>query len=433
MSRHLRSLGLLSGLGPALLAVALFGAQAQAQDLLIKHATVHTAGARGTLKDTDVLVQGGLIRAVGSDLLITPGITVIDAKGKALTPGLFGGVGSIGLEEVSAEDSSVDASQSFGSGEQPLQMRPEFDVSLAFNPDSILLPVARLGGVTFSVISAGSSGSIVGGQGGTVRLDGSDRTAPMGPRLLFVSLGGGASGLSGKSRAGQYMLLEQAIREARGLAPYDSPNALLTPGGREALAKYLAGGRVLFSVDRAADIRQLLVFAHKHGLRPVIVGGAEAWKVKEELAAARVPVILYALQNLPGSFDALGSRLDNAAILHQAGVPVIFSDFEFASHNARKVRQEAGNAVAHGLPWEAGLAGLTSVPAAALGIGDQLGRIEPGLIADLVLWDGDPLEVTTLAEQVWMRGRAMPMRSRQTELRDRYLQAPWPLPRAYRH
>jgi imidazolonepropionase-like amidohydrolase len=153
--------------------------------------------------------------------------------------------------------------------------------------------------------------------------------------------------------------------------------------------------------------------------------------VKEDLAAAKVPVILYSLQNLPSSFDAIGSRLDNATLLHQAGVPVIFSDFEFAAHNARKVRQEAGNAVSHGLPWEAGLAGLTSAPAAALGLGDQLGRIEPGLIADLVLWDGDPLEVTTLAEQVWMRGRAMPMRSRQTELRDRYLQEAGALPRAY--
>ena len=96
------------------LALALTGVAAQAQDLLIKHATVHTAGARGTLKDADVLVQGGLIRAVGKNLLIVPGVTVIDAKGKALTPGLFGGVGGIGLEEVSAEDSTVDSNQSFG-------------------------------------------------------------------------------------------------------------------------------------------------------------------------------------------------------------------------------------------------------------------------------------------------------------------------------
>ena len=205
------------------------------------------------------------------------------------------------------------------------------------------------------------------------------------------------------------------------------------PTGRETLAKYLIGGRVLFSVDRAADIRQILDFSRKHGLRPIVVGGAEAWRVAPQLAAAKVPVILNTLQNLPGSFDQIGARLDNAALLHKAGVQVIVSDFDFASHNARKVRQDAGVAVANGLPWESGLAAITSVPAAAFGVGDQVGRIEPGLVADLVLWNGDPLELTTTAEQVWMRGQAMPMRSRQTELRDRYLQAPGALPRAYQH
>ena len=420
----------------ALLCVAISAAlPAFAQDLLIKHATVHTAGARGTLKDADVLIQGGIIRMVGKDILIAPNVPVYDAKGQALTPGLFGGVGDIGLEEVSGEESTVDSAQSFGGGGQPPQMRPEFDVSLAFNPDSMLLPVARMGGVTWSVLSANSAGggSLVAGQGGSIRLDGRADSNVFGPKLLFVSLGSGAQSLSGKSRAAQYMLLEQAIREARGLAPYGTPNALLTPTGRETLAKYLIGGRVLFSVDRAADIRQMLAFSRKHGLRPIVVGGAEAWRVAPQLAAAKVPVILNTLQNLPGSFDQIGARLDNAALLHKAGVQVIVSDFDFASHNARKVRQDAGVAVANGLPWESGLAAITSVPAAAFGVGDQVGRIEPGLVADLVLWNGDPLELTTTAEQVWMRGQAMPMRSRQTELRDRYLQAPGALPRAYQH
>src|SRR5690606_18209134 len=113
--------------------------------------------------------------------------------------------------------------------------------------------------------------------------------------------------------------------------------------------------------------------------------------------------------------------MENAARLHAAGVPVGFSQAGDASHNARKVRQLAGNAVANGLPWEAALAGLTSVPARVLGVGDQLGRIAPGMRADLVLWSGDPLELTSLPDQVWLDGRAQPMRSRQTELRDRYL------------
>jgi hypothetical protein len=412
---------------------ALVAGAAPAQTLLIRDATVHTAGARGTLEHTDVLVQGGRIAAVGSKLLAPAGATVVEARGRPLTPGLFAGVAGIGLEEVSAEDTTVDNAQSFGGDGQPAQMRPEFDVTLAFNPDSTVLPVARMDGLTFAALPAQSTdgGSLVAGQGGVVRLDGRS-DGPIGGRQLYVTLGGGAETLGGHSRAAQLMLLEQAVSEARGGVPYGSPYVLLTPAGRAALGKYLAGGgRVLFGVDRAADIRQVLAFSRKHGLRAVIYGGAEAWRVADQLAAAKVPVLLDSLQNLPGSFDQLGARLDNAARLQRAGVAVSFSQFDSAAHYARKIRQVAGNAVANGMDWNAALAGLTRVPAEVFGVGDRVGRIEPGLIADLVLWDGDPLEVTTLAEQVWMGGVAMPMRSRQTELRDRYQRAPTALPRAY--
>jgi hypothetical protein len=411
---------------------ALCASAASAQDVLIRGAKVHTVGARGTIDDGDVLVRGGRIAAVGKGLLVPAGVTVVEARGRPLTPGLFAGIADIGLEEVSAVDSTVDSAQSFAGNGQGPQMRPEFDVTLAYNPDSIVIPVARYDGLTWTALPALSTGggSLLAGQGGVVRLDG--RTdGPFAGRQLYVSFGGGMEGLGGQSRAAQLMLLEQAVREARGRTPYDSPHALLTPTGREALAKYLAGGRVLFSVDRAADIRQVLAFSRRHNLRPAIIGGAEAWRVADELAAARAPVFVDPLVNLPGSFDSLGARLDNAALLARAGVPVSFAQGDSAAHYARKIRQCAGNAVAYGLPWDAALAGLTRVPADAFGVGDRVGRIDVGLLADLVLWDGDPLEVTTLADQVWMKGVAMPMRSRQTELRDRYMKARGTLPRAY--
>jgi hypothetical protein len=414
----------------AALASLLASGAAQAQDVLIRDATVHTAGARGTLEHADVLVRGGRIAAVGTKLLAPAGVPVVEARGRPLTPGLFAGVAAIGIEEVSAEDTTVDSAAQFGENGQPPQTRPEFDVTLAYNPDSTLVPVARLDGLTFAALPAQPGDSLIGGQGGVVRLDGR-HDGPLGGRQLYVQLGSGAEGNGGHSRAAQFMLLDQAIREARGATPYGSPHALLTPAGREALAKYLAGGRVMFYVDRAADIRQVLAFSRRHGLRPVVLGGAEAWRVADQLAAAKVPVFLDPLQNLPGNFDQLGARMDNATRLHRAGVAVVFCQFDSAAHYARKIRQLAGNAVANGLPWEAGLAGLTRVPADVLGVGDRVGRIEPGLVADLVLWSGDPLEVTTLADQVWMGGNAMPMRSRQTELRDRYLQVPGTLPRAY--
>ncbi len=398
----------------------------QAQDLLIRNATVHTATARGSLTNTDVLVQGGVIRAVGTGLSAPAGVPVVEAGGKPLTPALFGGITDIGIDEVSGESTTVDSALKLP--DQPL--RPEFDVSLAYNPASVLIPVARLDGIGFTALGANSGGGFIAGQGGVVRLDGS--ADPIGPLALYVRLGAPGAELTGSSRAAQWMLLEQMVSEARGRVPADSPHALLTPAGRATLARYLAGqGRIVVQVDRAADIRQLLRWAAREKVRIAIAGGAEAWRLAPQLAQARVPVFVDALGNLPTSFDQLGATLDNAARLHAAGVAVSFAQRDDASHNARKMRQLAGNAVANGLPWADGLAGLTRVPAQVLGVGDRIGTLEPGKLADLVLWDGDPLDVGHYAEQVWLGGRAMPMRSRQTELRDRYLAPPTTEPRAY--
>jgi hypothetical protein len=409
----------------AALALA-FAGNAFAQDLFIDDAKVHGVGAAGTLERGDVLVRGGRIAAVGAALDAPPGATVVEANGRPLTPGLFGGLTGLGIEEVSLETSTVDSAYAPGAQTPPLALewRPEFDATLAFNPREAPIGVARVEGITFTMLSPGAlaGGNFVAGQGAAVTLDGRFDAVQPASRSLFVNIGSSALALAGGSRAAQYMLLEQALREAKPSAPLrDGDYQLLTPAGREALARYLGGGRVVFRVERAADIRQVLALSAKHGFRPVIAGGAEAWVVAGELARANVPVLLDALVNLPGDFDQLGARIDNAALLHKAGVRVAFSQAGDATHNARKIRQLAGNAVAHGLPWDAALAALTRVPADIFGL-PQHGRIEVGANADLVLWSGDPLEVTTAAEQVWISGRAQSMRSRQTELRDRYLQ-----------
>jgi N-acyl-D-aspartate/D-glutamate deacylase len=260
-----------------------------------------------------------------------------------------------------------------------------------------------------------SGEAVVAGQGAVARLDGRPDAIVPASRTLFAKL------KAGVSRAGQFMLLEQATREAKPTPQMrDADFRLLTPTGREVLARYLAGGRIAFSVDRATDIRQALAFAQKQGARPVVLGGAQAWQVAAMLAEARVPVVLDPLVDLPDSFDQLGATLENAARLHRAGVRIAFTNLNDSTHNARKVRQAAGVAVANGLPWDAALAALTANPAEIFGLGAEYGRIAPGFVADLVLWSGDPLEVTTVAEQVWIDGRPQSMRSRQTELRDRY-------------
>ena len=403
-------------------------AQALAQDVLIRNATVHTASAQGTLKNTDVLVRNGRISAVGNNLA-AGNATVVEANGRALTPALFGGITDIGLEEVSGERTTVDSTQALGEAHDPA-VRPEFDVTLAYNPASVLVPVARVEGLGWTMLAAGSTtgGSIVGGQGAAVRLDGS--LDPVGPRVLYVSLGSDAASLTGNTRAAQWMVLDQLVAEARGRMSPDSKFALLTPMGRAAFAKFLdRKGLVVVDVNRASDIVQLLRWAKRNNVRVAISGAVEAWKVADQLAAAKVPVFVDTLADLPGDFDQIGATLENAARLRAAGVQVAIQGA--GSHHARKVRQMAGVAVANGLSWEDGLAALTRVPAEAFGVADEFGSIAPGRRGDLVLWDGDPLDVTSVAQQVWLDGRAIPMRSRQTELRDRYLRAQGTLPRAY--
>jgi len=401
----------------ALLAVATAVAAAPMQEILIRNAKVYTV-SDGVRDKTDVLIRDGKIVAIGENLKAAPGVMLVEAHGQALTPGIFGGLSQIGVNEIGGEPSTVDAKLQFKAPDAEQQWRPEFDITLAFDPQSTLVPVARIEGITWTVLTPVAGDSIIAGQGAAVTLDGRQDAALPDSRALFVSLGGQGKKLAGGSRAGLYMLLDQAISEAHSKGPLGE-STLLHPAGRDVLAHYLSGGRVVFEVERASDILEVIAFARKQGMKPIISGGNEAWRVAKELAGAHVPVILNPLDDLPYDFDRLGSRLDNAALLQRAGVLIAFSPEE--SYNARTIRQLAGNAVAHGLPWDAALAAITKNPAEIFGVGSSHGRIATGQSADLVLWDGDPLEVTTTATQVWINGRAIEMRSRQTELRDRYL------------
>jgi len=390
---------------------------AAAQDVLIRGATVHTVSAKGVLKNTDVLIRAGVVAGVGASLPAPAGAVIVEAMGRDLTPGIFGGLSGIGIEEIQEESSTVDSNLNLKSPAWDQQWHPEFDVTTSFNPHSVTVPVTRVEGITWAVLSPSSGDSIMAGQGAAVTLDGRYDAVLRGSQTLFIQMGNNGARLAGGSRAAELMLLDQAIRESRAPgAP--SAGALLHAAGRETLSRYLAGGRVVFEVDRAPDILQVITFAQRNGIKAIIAGGDEAWEVASELAKADVPVILNPLDDLPADFDHLGSTLSNAARLQQAGVRIAFSGLE--TPNGRLTRQLAGNAVAHGLPPEAGLAAITANPAQMFGLAATHGAIAVGQVADLVLWSGDPLEVTSLADQVWIAGRAVEMQSRQTELRDRY-------------
>ena len=399
-----------------ILVLMLVAAPTHAQDLLIRNATVHAGDGTEPRADTDILIRDGRVRTIGTDLDFEG--EVIDAQGRAVTPGLFAGLSNLGLVEVSLESATADAGLALG------EMRPEFDVLPAYNPFSSLIPVTRTEGFTHTVITPSRGGSIIAGQGHPIRLV-KNYDPSIGPGILFISLGaeqvqfGQPNPNALGSRAGQYMLLRQAFAEAEGRNfNAAASHNLLTPMGRQTLSEYLDGERpVVFEVNRAADIVQVLRLADEFDLNAVIAGGAEAWRVADRLAEAGVAVLLNPLQNLPSSFDAIGSRLDNAALLHEAGVTIAFSGA--GSHNARKTRQLAGNAVSYGLPAAEGLAAIASNPAQIFGY--ESGQIIRGAPADLVIWSGDPLEVTSLADQVFISGQPIDMRTRQTELMERYL------------
>ncbi len=412
----------------ALIAAAslLLAAHAAADTLFIHDATVHTAALPPIVQDADILVRDGRIERIGVDLEAPADATVIEAGGRPVTPGLFAGITAHGLVEIGAVEDTVDSSLSAAGATSP-GMHPEFDVTPAYNPHSSVIPVTRIEGLTWSLLGAAQNESIVGGQGRAVLFD-DGYGSFLGDPVLYIAIGGGASGKSGGSRAAQWMLLEQALAEAGSDLDW-TPAPLLTPAGREALSGFTRRGLVVFNADRASDILQVIAFAERHGLNAAIAGGAEAWRVADRLAEAGVAVLLDPLSNLPADFDRLGARLDNAVLLHRAGVTLAFTGA--GTHHARKLRQAAGNAVAHGLPWQAALAALTANPASILGLEDGFGTLQPGAPAHLVIWSGDPLDVTSAADQVVVGGRAVPMVSRQTLLRDRYLEQNPVLPRAY--
>ena len=266
--------------------VLLAAGSAQAQDaaspdILIRGAKVYTVSARGVLDHADVLVHDGRIADVFTDSARheAHGARVVDANGRALTPGIFAGLSHIGVEEISAESSTVDASANFKAPAWDQQWRPEFDVTLAYNPRSTLVPVARIEGLTWTELAPSAGDSIIAGQGGAVAFDGRiedpAKAVLDGSRTLFVQLGSDAERFSGGSRAAAYMLLEQAIAESHGQGPAGS-GALLHPAGRMALARYLSGGRVVFDVERVTDILAVIDFAGRHHLEAVISGGSEA-------------------------------------------------------------------------------------------------------------------------------------------------------------
>lgn len=424
------------------LACLLLDGIALAQTTAIVGGTVHTVGSAGTLENATILIEDGVIVAVGEGVTAPSGARIIDAAGKVVTPGLFTPFGQLGLGEVGFSAGPLDGVQR---GEQ---FTAGFDVADAFNRRSTMIAVNRIEGITRALTApraAGADGEgnrshVISGLAAVVNLGDQPESVDKRAAAMVVNLGEGGSGLAGESRASALLVLRNALDEAMD---YRANRAAFERGQRrdyqlsvndlDALQGVLSGDvPLLANVNRASDIEVLIQLAEQYGIRAIIRGGTEAWMLADELARADIPVLMGPTANLPGNFDRINARRDAATLLVDAGVDVGFAGPQSQTHNARNITQAAGNAVSEGLAWEAALHAITRAPARMFGVDDRFGSIEVGKEADIVIWPDDPLELSNYPEQVIIRGNPISMSSRQTLLRDRYLPTDATLPPAFR-
>jgi len=407
--------------------IAAFAAvPASAQTVAITGGRVVIGDGSEPIDGGTVVIQGGRVVAAGANVAVPAGAQVVDARGKWVTPGVVAGFSRIGLVEVDA----VDATNDVQANTSPFNAA--IDVAPAVNPEATAVQVSRAAGVTRAVVSPGTARSIFGGQGAVIDLGGDMQPITRARLFQYVELGEEGAGDAGGSRASAHVLLRNALREARELSrPAGRPDdVLLTRADATALVEVLAGRQLLLvHVERASDILQVLALRTEFPtLRLVLVGATEGWRVAREIATARVPVIANALNDLPASFEQLSATQSNVGRLKAAGVNVAIGMIN--DDEARQVRlstQYAGNLVAltripgaTGLTWSQAFQAISSAPAEALGLGAEIGSLRPGRRGDVVIWDGDPLELATGVEAVWIDGVRQSLENRQTRLRDRY-------------
>ncbi|HEY3279256.1 MAG TPA: amidohydrolase family protein [Gemmatimonadales bacterium] len=393
-----------------------------AQTIAITGGTVYPVSGP-KIENATVLIQGNRIAAVGANVAVPAGATRIDAAGKWVTPGLIESGGNLGLTEINAVQGTNEAFQ------RTSEVAASFNVAEGINPASALFPVTRIEGITTAF--TWPQGQLIAGQGVMIDLDGATVEAMVvkSPTAILATLSEQSKDEGGGSRAGAAARLRRVFTDAleysRRRADYNRAQMqplAAGPADLDALMPVLRGQLPLVVIaNRRSDIETALRIAREYKLRLVLAGAEEGWQIADKIAAAGVPVLVQPLDNIP-SYDALGVRYENAGLLAKAGVKVVL--LENDTHNARNLRQQAGNAVAYGMTWDQALRAVTLAPAEVFGVADRYGSLEAGKVANVVVWTGDPFEFSTGVEHVFIRGNEIPLRSRQTELFERYKTLP---------
>jgi len=390
---------------------ALLSSQVMAESTAITHTTIYTATNQGVLTDATVVMSDGKITAINPATITAD--KIIDGKGKIVTPGLIGSMNLLGLVEINAVGSSRD-------GEEE-KADITFDPSLAFNPMSSLISYTRKGGITSDIVVPTGGKSIFKGQSFVANLSGDFNSVEQANNAVYVSLGAKQKG----SRAFDLQQLINALADRQTALSTDKKakhkaNNEKQPSRTELILNDLLAGKkpLIVSTNRASDILQLVKLKQRFHLDLIIAGAADAVVVAKQLAEAKIPVIIAELRDLPYNFDALHNSLDNAAKLAKAGVDIILS-VDGEAHNLYQLRYDAGNAVSYGVPPQMALAAITANVADAFHL--NTGKIAIGRQADVVLWSGDPFELSTEVTQMWIAGKPMSTQSREDKLRERYM------------
>ena len=397
---------------------AAFTASVSAEDIAITGGRAFTNGGSGEVENATILVSDGKITSVTAGGAVPEGYRVIDASGKWVTAGFMASDTTLGLSEVALSGGIVDSSAPRETNLIGLNVIP------AYNPASTFIANTRIEGVTRAMTRMNNTGDMWLGLGAIVKMSDSDVIARE-RAFLVLDLDEGSANEVGGSRAVLWHKLNEKFQSAKDKMDKakdddDDKKDNKRPSPADAvLNAVLSGDMPVYAiVNRRSDIEQLIAFQKRFDIQVILSGAAEAWMVADMLADAGIPVIMDPSANLPGNFDVLGRTSAGAARLHAAGVKLAF--IPPGTPNARLVVQNAGIAVSMGLPWEAAVDALTVNPAEIFGLSNSYGKLAAGMDADIVVWDGDPLELMSSPDAVLIAGEDIPLVSRQTKLRDRY-------------
>ncbi len=409
--------------------LAVLAVPASAQTIAITGGKVYPVSGP-PIENGTVIITNGKIAAVGANVPIPAGAQRIDATGKIVTPGFVDASTQLGVEEVAAVNDTRDFS---ARGKD--NIAAAFTVWEGLNPNSVLLAPARKEGITSVVVVP--TGGLVSGQAALIDIVPGTTTDMIirAPVAMVAEIGDPQSAGVG-SRGELIVKLRELLEDTKFFQThrdaFDRAQTRPFAASRldlQAMIPVIEGRLpLLVSVDRMSDIDAAMRLARDYNVKLMISSGAEAWMMADKLAAARIPVLTGAMNNIPGGFAALGQRQENAGLLRKAGVQVALignaGGGDEEAFNVRNLKQEAGNAVSYGMTWDDALRAVTLAPAEFFGVADRVGSLRPGLDANVVVWSSDPFEFTTRAEHVFVRGREYNEKTRQDQLVQRYRNLP---------